>query len=263
LILIGLGVGAYGTLIGAGGGFVLVPILLLLYPRLEPRFITTISLAVVFFNAASGSLAYARMGRVDFRSGLIFAAATVPGAIIGVWAVGYMGRGIFNLIFGLLLIVIATYLFLRPGPGADSTEVANGNTQRRLVDRRGEVHTYSFNLWLGSAISLAIGFVSSLLGIGGGIIHVPALVQLLGFPVHIATATSHFVLAITALVGTLTHAAAGDFQQGDVVATTLLLAGGVIVGAQIGARLSRFLRGAWIIRLLAIALAMVGARLVL
>lgn len=83
LISLGFIVGTYGTLIGAGGGFVLMPILLILYPRESADRLTAISLAVVFFNALSGSGAYARMKRIDYKSGLMFAAATIPGAIIG------------------------------------------------------------------------------------------------------------------------------------------------------------------------------------
>jgi uncharacterized membrane protein YfcA len=70
LIPLGVVTGAYGTLIGAGGGFVLMPLLLLLYRDESPEIITSISLAVVFFNALSGSLAYARMKRIDYKSGL-------------------------------------------------------------------------------------------------------------------------------------------------------------------------------------------------
>ena len=77
LVGLGLLVGAFGTLIGAGGGFVLVPVLLLLYPQDSPALVTGISLAVVFFNATSGSVAYARMGRVDFRSKRYSAPSTV------------------------------------------------------------------------------------------------------------------------------------------------------------------------------------------
>ncbi len=65
LFLLGLTVGTFGTLIGAGGGFLLVPVLLILYPRLEPEVVTAISLAVVFLNATSGSVAYGRMKKTD------------------------------------------------------------------------------------------------------------------------------------------------------------------------------------------------------
>ncbi|TMA11893.1 MAG: sulfite exporter TauE/SafE family protein, partial [Deltaproteobacteria bacterium] len=83
LIPVGFVIGAYGTLIGAGGGFVLVPLLLLLYPEEKPEIITSISLAVVFFNALSGSMAYGRLKRIDYRSGIVFSVATIPGAILG------------------------------------------------------------------------------------------------------------------------------------------------------------------------------------
>jgi len=106
--------GAYGTLIGAGGGFVLVPFLLILYPRESVETITSISLAVVFFNALSGSVAYARMRRIEYRSGLIFSAATIPGAILGALATAYLPRRLFDTIFGLLLIAASVYLGMKP-----------------------------------------------------------------------------------------------------------------------------------------------------
>ena len=79
LLPLGLLIGAFGTLIGAGGGFILVPILLLMYPHENTELITGISLAVVFFNALSGSWAYSRMKRIDYKSGIIFSLATIPG----------------------------------------------------------------------------------------------------------------------------------------------------------------------------------------
>jgi uncharacterized membrane protein YfcA len=65
LALLGLIVGTFGTLVGAGGGFILTPVLLVVYPELTPAQITSISLLVVFFNALSGSVAYARLKRID------------------------------------------------------------------------------------------------------------------------------------------------------------------------------------------------------
>ncbi|HEY3168403.1 MAG TPA: sulfite exporter TauE/SafE family protein, partial [Candidatus Binatia bacterium] len=92
LLPLGILIGAFGTLIGAGGGFILVPILLLLYPDENTELITSISLAVVFFNALSGSWAYSRMGRIDYKSGMIFAVATIPGAILGAVSTAYVPR---------------------------------------------------------------------------------------------------------------------------------------------------------------------------
>ncbi|HEX6768871.1 MAG TPA: TSUP family transporter, partial [Candidatus Binatia bacterium] len=80
------------------------------------------------------------------------------------------------------------------------------------------------------------------------------------FPVHVATATSLFVLAITSLTGSVTHFAAGLFDHG--LRQVIGLSIGAIVGAQVAARLSRHIHGEWIIRSLAVALAVVGLRLV-
>lgn len=262
LIPMGFVVGACGTLIGAGGGFVLMPILLLLYPRETTDTITSISLAVVFFNALSGSVAYARMKRIEYRSGLIFTAATIPGAILGALTTSFMPRRLFDGIFGLLMVAIATFLVIKPG-GRENEErpCPAGNRSCTVTEADGTIHRFHYNQVLGVAISLAVGFVSSLLGIGGGIIHVPVLVQLLNFPVHIATATSQFVLANMALTGTLTHIVTGAFSRG--IRRTILLSLGVLLGAQLGAWLSRKTQGTWIIRGLALALGAVGLRLLM
>lgn len=264
LVALGIGVGAYGTLIGAGGGFVLMPVLLLLYPGQSADLLTSISLAVVFFNALSGSEAYAMMKRIDYRAGLLFAAATIPGAVLGALNTAYVPRRLFDFIFGIMLVAAAIFLVGRPRPREDGSTCKPSRFSRHcvvhhLVDAHGSQYEYSFNSRLGMAISLGVGYVSSFLGIGGGIIHVPALSYFLGFPVHIATATSHFILAIMALTGTVVHIATGSFNHG--VHRTIALAIGVLLGAQIGARLSEKIRGRWIIRGLAIALGVVGLRI--
>jgi uncharacterized protein len=262
LVPLGFAVGAYGTLIGAGGGFVLVPILALLYPTESPELLTSISLAVVFFNALSGSAAYARMGRIDYRSGVLFAMATVPGAVLGALTTSFLPRRLFDGALGTLLVVGSIALLLGgEGSRKRSERSASHAATRTLVEADGTRHVYSYNVGLGIGVSLVVGFLSSLLGIGGGIIHVPVLAYLLNFPVHIATATSHFVLAVMALVGTLVHIATGAFAHG--VRRTLALAIGVLLGAQLGARLSSRVRGGWIMRGLAIALGFIGARVLL
>lgn len=89
----------------------------------------------------------------------------------------------------------------------------------------------------------------------------PALVHLLNFPVHSATATSHFILAVMAFTETATHIFTGAFQHG--IRRTIALSIGVVLGAQLGALLSGRIRGDWIIRGLAVALAFAGVRLIL
>ncbi len=245
-IPLGFLTGALGTLIGAGGGFMLMPILMLLYPDDQPELLTSISLAVVCLNALSGSAAYIRMRRVDFRAGLIFALAGLPGTFIGALVNASLDRQIFDVILGGFLIVMGSYLIYRTTKAAPTFKGDETSTRR------------DFNIPVGVGISVVVGFLSSLFGIGGGIIHVPALVYVLGFPAHIATATSHFVLAITTFAVTLYHWWTGGLDGGLYRALALGL--GVIFGAQAGAVLSKKVRATWIIRCLAVGLITVGAR---
>lgn len=259
LVGIGFGVGLFGTLIGAGGGFILVPILLLMFPKDDPSVLTAISLAVVFFNASSGSVAYGLMGRIDYKSALWFCIATIPGAVLGALTSQIMPRKVFSMVFGILLVAACIYLFAFPDrKKSEHPHGKPGRTERLFADKSGIEHKYTFDMRLGLVISAFVGYISSVLGIGGGIVHVPALSQLLNFPVHVATATSHLILAVTALVGTVTHIIMGDFH-GD-WKRAILIGLGAVVGAQFGARLSNKIHGPGIIRALAIALGLVGIR---
>jgi uncharacterized membrane protein YfcA len=259
LAAIGFGVGAFGTLIGAGGGFILTPILLLLYPHESAQTLTAISLAAVFFNAASGTTAYARQRRIDYRSGVVFALATLPGAIGGALVVGVVSRQLFDAIMGAVLAILAVWLIA--GERWPLPMPQRHLTHRVVVDRNGAKYEYGVPVRRGALYSLVVGFLSSFLGIGGGVIHVPLLVRALGFPTHLATATSHFVLAIMAGTGTLTHVALGSFRHGHGVRRAAALSVGVVAGAQLGAHFSLRLRGAVIQRLLAAALLALSARL--
>jgi uncharacterized membrane protein YfcA len=261
LVALGFGVGAFGTLIGAGGGFILTPILLLLYPHDSAQTLTAISLAVVFFNAASGSVAYARQGRIDYRSGMVFGLATLPGAVAGALAVDAVSRQVFDVIMGAVLALLAVWVIA--GERWPLPRPTKNLERRELRDRAGERYVYRVPLRRGALYSLIVGFLSSFLGIGGGVIHVPLLVRTLGFPTHLATATSHFVLAIMAGAGSITHIAQGSFAHEHGVRRTLALSLGVVFGAQLGARISLRLRGRVIEWLLAVALLVLAARLLI
>ncbi|MFC2043804.1 sulfite exporter TauE/SafE family protein [Chloroflexota bacterium] len=259
--IIGFFVGAFGTLIGSAGGFLLVPILLLLYPEETPATITSITLSVAFFNALSGSIAYGRLKRIDYRSGLMFSLASVLGAIIGASVTAFLSRGIFQLLFGAVLIVVAIYLLVSPERNRGTKNIALGRISRQIIDGQNNIFRYSFSLLKGIVVAFVIGLISGLLGIGGGIIHVPALTQLVGFPVHVATATSHFIVAITTFTAVNVHIFSGAFTEG--VRRAAVLSAGAIIGAQIGARLSPKVPGVLILRLLAVGLALVGIRLLI
>jgi uncharacterized membrane protein YfcA len=263
LIPLGFAVGAYGTIVGAGGGFVLVPVLLLVYPDEDPVQITSISLAVVFFNAVSGSAAYARLKRIDYPTGMIFAAAALPGAVAGALVVREVPRGAFDVLFGFALLAVALYTIWAVGRPVVMRTPSRG----RFVLKRtmhgmqpGETFRYSYNVLHGVLFSAGIGFFSSLLGIGGGIIQVPVMTTVLRFPVHVATATSQFVLMFMSGEGSAVHLINGDLA-GVNLGRALLISVGAIPGAQVGARLAQRFGGPTIARLLAAALIVVGARL--
>jgi uncharacterized membrane protein YfcA len=243
------------------GGFLLIPILLFLYPEESPAVITSITLTVAFFNALSGSIAYFRLKRVDIKSGLLFALTAVPGAIIGAYLVDYLNRDVFQYIFGALLLLVSLYLLLRPGKKVTGGFLLKWQTSRKTTDRLGNTHSYSYNLPLGMFIAFFVGVIAGLLGIGGGIIHVPMLTQILGFPIHIATATSHFTVAITTFFAIDTHLINHTFTSD--VGVAMVLSAGAVIGAQFGAYLSHKVSGTLIIRLLALGLAIVALRLLI
>ncbi|MBI1903676.1 MAG: sulfite exporter TauE/SafE family protein [Planctomycetia bacterium] len=246
LVPLGFIVGLYGTLVGAGGGSVLVPALLFLYPRYTPASITASSLAVVFFNAYSGTIAYVRMGRVDYRAALVFSVAGLPGAVLGVLLVHDLRRELFDPLFGVLLLLIGAVLVVSPlGTRGAKDAVAPGGSR-------------SVSL-LGSIGSAYIALVSGMLGIGGGVIHVPFLIRVVKQPPHVATATSHFVLTFLALAAVVTHLALREYRTG--LSHTMYLAVGVMMGAPLGAALSAKMKGSVLVRLLAVALCLVGLRL--
>src|SRR5881409_2038759 len=159
LVFLGFVVGAFGTLIGAGGGFLLVPLLVLGY-HFPPAQAVGTSLSLVFLNAASGSVAYLRQRRVDLSLGWKFAAATIPGAIIGAFLTRSISSSAFNLLFGIVLVAIAALLFSGIAMAPSSRAGV-----RQVVDASSEAHTYRVDVWKGIVVSLFVGFMSSILGI--------------------------------------------------------------------------------------------------
>ncbi len=258
-LLLGLGVGTLGTLIGAGGGFILMPILLVTRPNDKPVTLTAISLAVVCCNAFSGSYWYSRMKRIDYKSGLLFLITGVPGAAAGAYVVEFIPREPFNFAFSLLLIAGGIYIFLKTFGDGPHSHGSKPTFRRTMVDADGVCHEYGYSLGLGMTLGFVVGMASSILGIGGGIIHVPAMVNLLNFPVHLATATSQFILAVMTLVGTVVHMFDGSLTRKEAPGL-LALCTGAIIGARLGAHLSKHIHGRWIMRILAIALSFAGVR---
>ena len=245
LFIVGLGVGSFGTLIGVGGGFILVPVFLLLFDY-TPQFAVGTSLAVVFFNAFSGTIAYMRQKRVYYDAAIRFSLATLPGAVIGSYLARYFTSHIFYISFGLLLISIAGLLYWLLKE-EDETVC------------RADVFPAQYNRLWGISLSVMVGFLSSTFGIGGGIIHVPAMIALLGFSTHVATATSHFVLAVSTFFGVVSHYFLGNILIGP----ALIVGSGAAIGAQIGACVAPKTKARSITLLLCLALLFLGLRMIL
>ena len=240
--ILGVSVGTFGTLVGIGGGVILIPIFLLIF-HWTPQNAVATSLVVVFLNAVSGSIAYIKQKKVYYDAAIRFSLATVPGAVIGSYLAEYFTSASFKISFGALLIIVSLLMLFR--------------TKKQESKSKFGEEGYTYNRTLGVLISTLVGFLSSVLGIGGGVIHVPAMVYILGFPTHIATATSHFVLAISTLFGVVTHYFLGNI----LVKPALTIGIGAVVGAQIGAHLSLKVKSKSIMVLLSITLFLLGLRL--
>ena len=261
LIPLGVVIATYGTLIGAGGGILIVPALLLLYPHESANTIASISLAVIFLNAVSGTLAYGHMHRIDYRAGLLFAGFAVPAGFVGAYITSFLSRRIFELAFSALILSLALFIFARPTPKDHDYQARRRETIHRLTDFKGNSFEYSFSNRRGVLLSFGIGVVSSMLGIGGGPFYVAMLVYALHFPLHVATATTQFMLVIISLSWSSAHFIASGFERG--IYRTLFLGVGVLLGAQIGAHLSQRVAGTMISRIMAGGLLVIGVRLVL
>jgi len=250
-IAMGFFIAAFGTLIGAGGGIFFVPIFLYFFGW-EPTQVIGTSLTIVMFNALSGSYAYVKQKKVIYRAAIWFSLATIPGAIIGATWSNYFTGTTFRLAFGILLLFIASLMaFKNWQKGRKAPQSTDGEDI--------PMDQVKFSMPVGIAISFVVGFISSIFGIGGGVVHVPAMVYLLGFPAHYATATSHFVLAVSSVVGVITH-----FKEGHILYAPAAFSGiGAIVGAQWGARLSKKIKARSILLLLSFALFLLAARLIL
>jgi hypothetical protein len=183
---------------------------------------------------------------------------------LGVLTTKVIPRHTFDLIFGIVLLGLSIFLFFKGGKRKAEDQVVHykkGLVKQELTDRAGKHYSYSYNIRYGMILSVFVGYFSPLLGIGGGIIHVPAMTEWLMFPVHIATATSHFILAIMATVSVITHYFEGSYNDPTVVKMVIGLAIGVIPGAQLGAYLSKHVKDKIIIRSLALCLGIVAIRI--
>ena len=254
LPLIGFVVAGFGTAVGLGGGFIMVPILMFLYPDASPATITSISLTVVLLNALSATASNYREKRIDWRTASLLVITALPAAVLGALVSGNVSRDTFQKLFGALLIIGAGYIFWKRAENFEGRGVHIPN--RNMEDRRGGASQFYVNELVAVGISPIGGFISSFFGIGEGIVNTPAMIAILKIPPQIAGATSLAVLVPTSLTALLTHVFSGQYQEGLHVVG--LLGIGSLIGAQIGVYLvPRFDRRA-ILTALAFAMVVIG-----
>ena len=277
-LALGVGTGVYGILVGAGGGVILAPALMIFF-GVEPTVAAGTSLALVSINSVSGTVAYKRRGLVDIRSGWVFALSAVPGSIIAPMVLDSASTTLFKILFGFLLLLLALIILLRPQYREDESVSDSSEsdqefdtinrvpswldftlTDRNIVTRRGNTYKYRFNESLSAFFNLLLGFISSFFGTGGGFLRTPILVSVFGFPVHVAVATSIFSLSIYATVGALVHVYLGHVDWYPALVWSGL---GLIIGGQIGARLVEVIKGVIILRILLVVVMIMGIQLIL
>lgn len=241
LIVVGLGAGTLGSMLGVGGGIIMVPALTFL--NLAPTQAVSTSLIAVMSTSVSSTIEYSRQKRIDYALGLEMAACAIPGGVLGAVLSDYLLEDTFKLYFGILLILTGLYITYK------NSLLKDLRTKRRSLPLQVAVFAASFGA----------GVISSLFGVGGGIIFVPAMLLVLGLTMHRAVPTSQLTLMMTAIAGVFTHSVLGhpDYLQ------AVVLSAGAFIGAQVGARLSLMTKDMLLQRLLAIILMAVAITFIL
>jgi uncharacterized membrane protein YfcA len=256
LALGGLAAGALGALLGLGGGILIVPLLSLGFGLPLTTAVGT-SLICVIATSTGGAAHNVRTGRADIRLGLTLALATVVGAIAAAVAAGFVPERVLAAAFALLMAYSAISMLRRlviggAGPVEPSIDpmAPDGPDAPAYRSRR---------LPLAVGGSFVAGNVAGLLGVGGGVVTVPLLHLAMGAPLHVAVATSNFMLGITAAAGAYVYLFRGDVNP--LVAGPVVV--GVAVGAMAGARAASRLRAGWIGVLFVIVLGYVAVQMAL
>ena len=261
LPILGVVVGAIGSTIGLGGGFILVPILLALFPEASTSQITFTSLTAVFVNACASTINNFYRKRIDFPTAAILMCGAIPAAI-GVSLIAQMvTRTFFESLFGCLMLAGAIYISRKDLATPHLLSLGSLHPNRYIKERSGVEHFYSVNNSAAALIGPVAGFVSSFFGIGGGTIHIPAMNFLLGIPLRIAGATAMLVLVSTSSTALATLFTGYGIVGGYSIAG--LLAIGTLCGGQFGIYAAGRIQPRGILLILSIAMGIAGLGLII
>ena len=214
LLPLGFVAGVIGSMIGLGGGFVVVPVLT--FFGFSPTLAASNSLFAAFSNSIASSVSYAKQKRIVYSLGMKLALMSIPGTIVGAYASDIVSPPLFKLLFGAVLIASGVYIYMRR-----KMESKEYNLSKQIM-------------LLAAGASFFGGIVSSLFGIGGGTVFVPLMVIAIGLSMKLAAPTSQFILMFTAASGMIVHSLMGHpnyFEAG-------LLSVGSFLGGLVGSKLS-------------------------
>ena len=248
LLVTGLLAGLLGALLGLGGGIFLVPALTLFF-HLPIRIAVGTSLVGVIATSAGVAAVVPRGRGADVELALRLEVATTAGAISGGLLAGRMSPQVLSVLFAVVVFFTAAYIAYKA-----RRQVASGISER-LFHREYHPHHWPAGL----AISLLAGMASGLLGVGGGFIKAPMIYAVMGVPLGVATATSNFMVGITAAASIFVYYGRGDIYPLVVIPTAL----GVFGGAMLGVYLLPRLRVAWLRLALVGLLLLMGIQMLL
>jgi uncharacterized membrane protein YfcA len=258
LVAVAVIVGILGSLLGVGGGILIVPILTLFLDVPVKNAIGT-SLVCVVVTSSASQLVYVARGLTNSRLGMTLEVATTLGALVGgVTAILVSGRAIFG-VFAAVLVYVAISMERKPAeplPAPPGSSLAGSYPDPDT----GATITYGVDhLPAGLALSFVAGNVSGLLGVGGGAIKVPVMALLMRVPLRAAIATSNLMIGVTAATGALLFFGRGLIEPRYAVPTAL----GIVIGAQLGPRLSSRVSTSVLRRVFEVLLAVLAVQMAL
>ncbi|MFX1485875.1 MAG: sulfite exporter TauE/SafE family protein [Promethearchaeota archaeon] len=234
--LMSVGVGCISTMIGIGGGSLLVPILVMIF-GVDIHAAVAVSMFMIIFSKISGTIAYARKNMVDYRVGLALGLPAAVGAFLGALLSTQLESLGLQAIFGAVLMATSLAMMIRANVGEKEVTECTPKRftwKRAIIDSNGRRSEYIIQIIPSLIAGFFAGLAGGLLGLGGGAVIVPVMVFICGMPIHIAVATSTFTIIMTGICGTMGHAVFGSL---DVVLGIVVVIGSII-GSYLGPRIA-------------------------
>ncbi|MFC7370888.1 sulfite exporter TauE/SafE family protein [Fictibacillus iocasae] len=262
LFLLGLSAGTLGSIIGLGGGILIVPGLLSAdqwfsqLPDFTPQTAVGTSIVILIVTGLSATRSFMADKRIDFKSGWLFFLGSGPGSFAGAAFNERADEGIFFILFGSFMLFVSLLLIVRDK--LPKAQFSRG-WERTFTEASGTVHTYRYPPVVALLISFVVGVVSGLFGIGGGSLMVPAMMLLFGFPVTVAVATSMFMIFLSSITGSIAHVYYGNVVWQAVIA----LVPGAYLGGRLGAYIHKKLPAGIVVTMLLLILAGLGLRFII